>query len=241
MSTVTTQAGGASPVDFATYGDYGDSWPRSAPRRRAPRSGEFVRPPTRSRAGSRPTGPAATRPRRAATTCTSPGPARGRTGRPSCASCSAWRRSSRCRPWTRSGTAAAGRSARATATAGPGERVRPAARGLRGDRARLRRPHLGAGAVGPADRPHRQPTTSRTSPSTWTPSSASGPTRPTTCTPSDLRPEIDAINETVYAAVNNGVYRCGFATTQDSYHEAFTQLFARAGRAGAAAGRSGAT
>lgn len=44
--------------------------------------------------------------------------------------------------------------------------------------------------------------------------------------PAALRPEIDAVNETVYAAVNNGVYRCGFATTQDSYHEAFTRLFA---------------
>jgi putative glutathione S-transferase len=44
--------------------------------------------------------------------------------------------------------------------------------------------------------------------------------------PEHLRPEIDAINETVYAGVNNGVYRCGFATTQDSYHEAFIRLFA---------------
>lgn len=44
--------------------------------------------------------------------------------------------------------------------------------------------------------------------------------------PEHLRPEIDAVNETVYAGVNNGVYRCGFATTQDSYHEAFTRLFA---------------
>jgi putative glutathione S-transferase len=43
--------------------------------------------------------------------------------------------------------------------------------------------------------------------------------------PERLRPEIDAINETVYAAVNNGVYRCGFATSQDSYHQAFGELF----------------
>jgi glutathionyl-hydroquinone reductase len=44
--------------------------------------------------------------------------------------------------------------------------------------------------------------------------------------PERLRPEIDAINETVYATVNNGVYRCGFAGSQESYHEAFGQLFA---------------
>ena len=44
--------------------------------------------------------------------------------------------------------------------------------------------------------------------------------------PERLRPAIDAINETVYATVNNGVYRCGFAGSQESYHEAFGQLFA---------------
>jgi glutathionyl-hydroquinone reductase len=44
--------------------------------------------------------------------------------------------------------------------------------------------------------------------------------------PERLRPDIDAVNQTVYAAVNNGVYRCGFAGSQESYHEAFGQLFA---------------
>jgi putative glutathione S-transferase len=44
--------------------------------------------------------------------------------------------------------------------------------------------------------------------------------------PERLRAEIDAINDLVYAAVNNGVYRCGFASSQESYHEAFGQLFA---------------
>lgn len=43
--------------------------------------------------------------------------------------------------------------------------------------------------------------------------------------PPELRPEIDEVNEVVYANVNNGVYRCGFATTQDAYEEAFGQLF----------------
>jgi glutathionyl-hydroquinone reductase len=44
--------------------------------------------------------------------------------------------------------------------------------------------------------------------------------------PESLRPEIDALNETIYATVNNGVYRCGFATSQASYDEAYRQLFA---------------
>jgi putative glutathione S-transferase len=43
--------------------------------------------------------------------------------------------------------------------------------------------------------------------------------------PPDLRAAIDALNATVYAKVNNGVYRCGFATTQEAYEEAFAELF----------------
>ncbi len=43
--------------------------------------------------------------------------------------------------------------------------------------------------------------------------------------PEALRPEIDAINERIYETVNNGVYRCGFATTQEAYEEAFRDLF----------------
>jgi glutathionyl-hydroquinone reductase len=44
--------------------------------------------------------------------------------------------------------------------------------------------------------------------------------------PATLRAEIDQINERVYADVNNGVYRAGFATTQAAYDEAVTELFA---------------
>ncbi len=44
--------------------------------------------------------------------------------------------------------------------------------------------------------------------------------------PTDLRSEIDAINATVYENVNNGVYRSGFASTQEAYEEAVFPLFA---------------
>jgi glutathionyl-hydroquinone reductase len=43
--------------------------------------------------------------------------------------------------------------------------------------------------------------------------------------PEELRAEIDAINAIVYPNINNGVYRAGFATTQEAYEEAFAQLF----------------
>ncbi len=44
--------------------------------------------------------------------------------------------------------------------------------------------------------------------------------------PTDLRDEIDTVNKRVYEQVNNGVYRCGFATTQAAYEKAFDELFA---------------
>ncbi|MEM6462377.1 MAG: glutathione S-transferase family protein [Pseudomonadota bacterium] len=43
--------------------------------------------------------------------------------------------------------------------------------------------------------------------------------------PSDLRSDIDAINDPIYNNVNNGVYKCGFATTQEAYEESFDALF----------------
>ena len=44
--------------------------------------------------------------------------------------------------------------------------------------------------------------------------------------PEPLRAKIDALNERIYPAVNNGVYRAGFATSQKAYEEAFDALFA---------------
>ncbi|HJU10395.1 MAG TPA: glutathione S-transferase family protein [Candidatus Binataceae bacterium] len=43
--------------------------------------------------------------------------------------------------------------------------------------------------------------------------------------PAPLRSEIDQVNETVYANVNNGVYRCGFARSQSAYEAAYDALF----------------
>ena len=44
--------------------------------------------------------------------------------------------------------------------------------------------------------------------------------------PGELREEIDALNALIYPALNNGVYRAGFATTQVAYEEAFHDVFA---------------
>ncbi|MBO0144422.1 glutathione S-transferase family protein [Agrobacterium sp. Ap1] len=43
--------------------------------------------------------------------------------------------------------------------------------------------------------------------------------------PEALRHEIDALNERIYPRLNNGVYRAGFATTQEAYEEAFHDVF----------------
>jgi glutathionyl-hydroquinone reductase len=45
--------------------------------------------------------------------------------------------------------------------------------------------------------------------------------------PVGLRDEIDEVAELVFRDVNNGVYRCGFATTQSAYERAYDALFAR--------------
>jgi putative glutathione S-transferase len=44
--------------------------------------------------------------------------------------------------------------------------------------------------------------------------------------PEELRADIDAWNERIYPALNNGVYRAGFATTQAAYEEAYHGVFA---------------
>ena len=43
--------------------------------------------------------------------------------------------------------------------------------------------------------------------------------------PKVLRTQIDKLNDRIYNTLNNGVYRCGFATTQAAYEAALTPLF----------------
>jgi putative glutathione S-transferase len=44
--------------------------------------------------------------------------------------------------------------------------------------------------------------------------------------PADLRAEIDTLNARIYDTLNNGVYKAGFATTQQAYEDAVRPLFA---------------
>lgn len=43
--------------------------------------------------------------------------------------------------------------------------------------------------------------------------------------PNHLQNEIDEVNERIYHSINNGVYKCGFATSSAAYQEAFNELF----------------
>lgn len=43
--------------------------------------------------------------------------------------------------------------------------------------------------------------------------------------PDELSETVDALNERIYETINNGVYRTGFATTQEAYETAFNELF----------------
>jgi glutathionyl-hydroquinone reductase len=44
--------------------------------------------------------------------------------------------------------------------------------------------------------------------------------------PEQVRPQIDALNDMIYTGLNNGVYGAGFAGSQEEYHKAVTEIFA---------------
>jgi len=48
-----------------------------------------------------------------------------------------------------------------------------------------------------------------------------------TLAPHDLRPQIESVLDAIYAPINNGVYRAGFAASQTAYERAVTELFAQ--------------
>ncbi len=92
--------------------------------------------------------------------------------------------------------------------------------------ARLYRPRHGAGALGQDERgPSSTTRAPRSSASSTRPSTRIG-AAPGDYYPQALRPQIDALNARIYETVNNGVYRCGFASTQSAYDEAVAALFA---------------
>lgn len=45
--------------------------------------------------------------------------------------------------------------------------------------------------------------------------------------PKTLRDEIDSLNDVIFHDINNGVYKCGFARSQEAYEEAYDTLFSR--------------
>ena len=108
---------------------------------------------------------------------------------------------------------------------GHGQRLPLSAPGLHRQRSALYRQGHGPDLVGQED-PAKSSTTN--SPKSSAYSTASSPTSPATIptTIRALRDEIDRLNEIVYANVNNGVYRCGFARSQAAYEAAYDALFA---------------
>ena len=48
-----------------------------------------------------------------------------------------------------------------------------------------------------------------------------------TLAPAGMRPQIESVLDAIYNPINNGVYRAGFAKTQEAYDKAVTELFAQ--------------
>ena len=117
-----------------------------------------------------------------------------------------------------------GRSIRPGRGPGHGERRAVSVRGLREGESGLLGPRHRPGPVGQGARPDREQRVVRDHPDVQL-----GVRRRGRCggrlLPAELRDDIDAVNDRVYSTVNNGVYRCGFATSQAAYDEAVGPLF----------------
>ena len=108
-------------------------------------------------------------------------------------------------------------------------------------RARLQRPRHRAGAVGQGDEHDRQQRIVRNHPHVQQRLRRRRRGAKATIIPQTCSGEIDALNARIYATVNNGVYRAGFATTQEAYEEAFRALFETLDCARSAAARRSAS
>ena len=110
--------------------------------------------------------------------------------------------------------------------AGSRERPRIPARGVPQGECALHRQGHRAGALGQKARRRSSTTNRPRSCACSRSSSARSPPPGSICTPSALRAEIDEVNALVGPRVNNGVYRAGFASTQEAYDAAVRDLFA---------------
>ena len=111
-------------------------------------------------------------------------------------------------------------------TPDPRQRLRVPERGLRRSATRLRRPRDGAGAVGRAERGRIVNNESSEIIRMLDREFDAFAEHPELhfC-PDELRAEIDELNAFVYENVNDGVYRTGFARTQDAYERGVRRLF----------------
>ena len=110
----------------------------------------------------------------------------------------------------------------------PGPRHRAAPGGLRAARPRLRPGHHRAGHRRHPDRRggHQRLPADHARPVDRVARATTAPARPTS-TPRTCGTRSTRSIELVYRDVNNGVYRCGFAGTQEAYEKAYHRLFAR--------------
>ena len=189
--------------------------------------GRFQRQTSKFRDWVTATAARTSRPRPAATTCTSRWPARGRTARSSCASSRACRTRSACRSSTRSATSAAGRS---PARRAPTPTRSTAGRSCRRATSRPTRTSTRASPCRCCGTSRRERIVNNESADIivmlnsafdeFADAAGARPVPRRRCAPRSTRS-----TSAIYEHVNNGVYRSGFASSQEAYEEAVLPLF----------------